>query len=216
MSNVIPLHAGRHQEVRHLLSWYANGSLDDAEAAQVEAHLAGCPQCRADLAAERRLKEEVADLPADAGGSWAVLRSRIMAADGRSGVASVAMDGATGAIRRPRKLGWIIAAQAAALVAATSVALHPQSVDTAPRYHALGSAPAPVAANVIVLFRPDASEAQMREALRAADARLVGGPTEANAYLLHVGAGRRPAAVAALQALPIVSLAQPIDQSPSS
>ncbi|MBU3078113.1 zf-HC2 domain-containing protein [Sphingomonas quercus] len=199
MSNIIPLH-DRHEATRQLLPWYANGSLDGAEAARVAAHLAGCAGCRAELDAEHRLKRVVAALPSDPRAGWAALRARV----------------AAGEAPRPRRPGWLIAAQAAALIAATAIAFRPAAIDTAPAYHALGSARQGDAGNVIVLFRPEARETEMRAALRAADARLVGGPTAANAYLLSVAAAERGRAVARLQASPVVRLAQPIDQDPAS
>src|SRR5207237_3959112 len=68
-----------------------------------------------------------------------------------------------------------------------------------PSYHVLGSAPAPSPANIIVMFRADATELDLRNALDAAHASIVGGPTAANAYLLHVAPARRRAALAKLQ-----------------
>ena len=61
------------------------------------------------------------------------------------------------------------------------------------------------------MFKPDAREADMRAALAASGASLVGGPTDADAYLLHVPAGARPSALAKLGADRNVTLAQPID-----
>ncbi|GAA4930175.1 putative zinc finger protein [Actinomycetospora succinea] len=40
-----------HERLRELLGAHAIGRLDGAERAEVEAHLAGCPPCRAELAA---------------------------------------------------------------------------------------------------------------------------------------------------------------------
>ncbi len=216
MSNIIPLHGDRHQETQKLLPWYVNGTLDDAEKAQVDAHLASCPECRAALDTERRLKTEVAALPIETSEGWATLRRRIE--ETREAPRPIAPPATPprAARRRPGRLGWIIAAQAAALVAAISVAVKPDLVQPGPRYHTLGSAPAPVAGNVIVMFRPSASEEQMRAALRGADARLVDGPTDANAYVLHVPDAQRAAALARLQALPTVMMAQPVDAEPSS
>ena len=55
-------------------------------------------------------------------------------------------------------------------------------------FRALGAPPTAgaVSANALVVFRPSASEAEMRAALRAHNAQLVGGPTVADAYLLHL------------------------------
>lgn len=80
-----------------------------------------------------------------------------------------------------------------------------------PAYHALGSAPAPASANVIVMFRGDAKVEQVGAALRSASASVVEGPTESGAYLLHVPGRQRDAALHRLQSDPDVALAQPID-----
>jgi hypothetical protein len=82
-----------------------------------------------------------------------------------------------------------------------------------PDYQALGSATQPAAGNVIVIFRADATQKDILDALRASGAALVGGPTSADAYLLRVPAERRAAALASLQADDDVQLAQPIDEA---
>ena len=51
----------------------------------------------------------------------------------------------------------------------------------------------------------------MREALRASGTRLVGGPTEADAYILAAPAKARDAALSSLRARGDVVTAQPID-----
>ena len=63
------------------------------------------------------------------------------------------------------------------------------------------------------MFRPEAREAELRGAIQGSGATLVGGPTEADAYLLHVPANSRSAAIAKLQGNSKVTLAQPIDGS---
>jgi hypothetical protein len=64
---------------------------------------------------------------------------------------------------------------------------------------------------VIVIFRADASQERMRAALHSAGASIVGGPTDADAYLLHVDPRQRQAALARLQSDDLVEMAQPID-----
>jgi len=84
--------------------------------------------------------------------------------------------------------GWsfALAAQAGLLVAFALLAAWPVLSPRVELYRGLGAAPASIAANAIVVFRPDASEAQIRAALRAGGAQVVGGPTVSDAYLLHV------------------------------
>jgi hypothetical protein len=80
-----------------------------------------------------------------------------------------------------------------------------------PQYHALGSAPAPASANLIVMFRSAATEQAVRDQLQSAGASIVGGPTSTGAYLLHVDPARRQSALTRLQSASSVELAQPID-----
>jgi len=80
-----------------------------------------------------------------------------------------------------------------------------------PAYHALGSAPEPAGANVIVIFRSEATVEDVRDALKGAGASIVSGPTAADAYLLHVEPKQRQTALARLQGDDDVQMAEPID-----
>ncbi|HEX7848650.1 MAG TPA: zf-HC2 domain-containing protein, partial [Sphingomonas sp.] len=80
MAEIIRLRGSPHEQVRQLLPWYINGTLEAGEMATVEAHLADCADCRADLAAERVLARDVAALPVDAEHAWSMLSERIDAA----------------------------------------------------------------------------------------------------------------------------------------
>ena len=81
-------------------------------------------------------------------------------------------------------------------------------------YRTLGAAGAPPAANALVVFRPDATEAEMRRALRAADARVVGGPTVTDAYLLRIPA-LDAEALARLRAEPAVARVESLEGEPA-
>ena len=191
------MHTDEHQDLAELLPWYVTGQLDGPERARVEAHLGGCAQCQAEVRFEQRLEAEVARLPLDVEQGWARMRRRLEA-DRRK------LQG------RTAWLGWSVAAAA---ILGAGVLLLPflaPSVGEG-RYHALGAAPATPAGNVVVIFRPDATEQQMRETLRAGAARLVDGPTPADAYVLHVAPAQRQAALATLRGRRDVVLAQPVD-----
>jgi hypothetical protein len=82
-----------------------------------------------------------------------------------------------------------------------------------PVYHALGSPTTAPSANMIVIFRADATVGDIRDALRASGASIVGGPTSADAYLLRVPLNRRQQALARLQSDDDVQMAEPIDQA---
>ncbi len=201
-----------HLTAQMLLPWYATGRLDADERALVEAHLGRCPQCQAELALERRLDTEVAELPMDVDQAWAALRPRLgrrRAPRGISGAWRAGLDAARGALARPAPwLGWAFAAQTAALLIVAVLAVQPLRPA---RYHALGAAPPPASGNVIVTFRPETSEQDLRNTLNDNHARLVDGPTAADAYVLHVPAAERAAALAKLRKQAEIVLAEPID-----
>jgi hypothetical protein len=71
-----------------------------------------------------------------------------------------------------------------------------------------------VTADVIVMFRADATVEDVKSTLRAANASIVEGPTAADAYLLHVPRQQRNVALARLRADDGVQMAEPIDGAP--
>jgi len=110
---------------------------------------------------------------------------------------------------KPAWVGLAMAAQVAILIAA-GVMLQP--VRTNGDYHALSSGVvARPAANLMVIFQPDTPERDLRGLLRLVNARLIDGPTEANAYLLYVDPAKRNDARKALLAQKNIVLAEPVD-----
>ncbi len=113
----------------------------------------------------------------------------------------------------PPWLGLAAAGQAGLILLAALLLrgpLQPQDAAKA-QYMALGARGAPAPANLMVMFRPETPERDLRAALQAADARIVGGPTTADAYLLYAPPAKRGAAVAVLKGRAEVTLAEPID-----
>ena len=205
MKRNTPANPDSHEQAQILLPWYVSGRLDGEELAQVEAHLRDCPECRTEFRLERRLEQAVAGLPFDAELGWTVVRGRIVAQDDRPGVVA--------AIRRAlspgARTGWAIAAQFVLVIAAIGVLLplsQPQ-----PRYHALGATPPAAAGDVLVIFRPEARAQDLSRALHESGARLVDGPTDADAFVLAVPLPDRPAALTKLRANHAIVMAEPID-----
>lgn len=198
-----------HDEAEELLPWYANGQLDEIDRAKVDAHLASCAYCRQQLTLERQLIDEFQAMTPEVESGWARLRNRIgtpapLIAP-RPAKPSMLAE-AWALLTRPA-VAALATAQLALVVIAGGVLLSLSQ----PAYHVLGSAPAPSSANIIVMFRADATELDLRNALDAAHASIVGGPTAANAYLLHVAPADRPAALAKLRSDDNVQLAQAVD-----
>jgi anti-sigma factor RsiW len=217
MGNIVRLPGDRHRETQLLLPWYATGQLDEADRARVEAHLAGCARCRADLRLERRMETEIASLPLDVEQGWAEMRRRVEAEAAPTG----AMFGrlrtwGRGAGRLWRTggpwAGWAMAA-VVLVFAVSGWLVRPEA--PAARYHTLSSPGPNAPGNAIVIFRPEATEAGIRRSLDRSSARIVDGPTSAGAYVLRVPADDRPKALDDLRASGEVELAQPIDSGPS-
>jgi hypothetical protein len=78
-------------------------------------------------------------------------------------------------------------------------------------FHALGLSTAARAGDIVVVFKPQTSEARLRQLLKASGARIVDGPTSTDAFLLFTPSGQRATAIARLRAAAEVSLAEPID-----
>jgi len=200
MTQIFNLQDARHRQTQDLLPWYVNGSLAPAEASAVEKHLVECDECRADLEHERGLSREVAGLPLDVEHGWARMQDRLTAGRPR----------APGLLRRRVPLVWALVAQAACLVLVVGgMTLAPSQ--PVRLYRALGSSTPPVDGNLVVMFKPETSEAALRGVLREAGARMVDGPTTSGAYVLHVDAARRAGALKQLRATGEVTLAEPID-----
>ena len=222
---IIPLNGDCHREVQALLPWYVTATLSEAERVQVETHLVACADCQAKLRDERRLAADIADAPPPVGAldvehGWDQISLQIAEqapkrASRRAPIAAriAAFLGERSEAARPKSSGaawlhWAVAAQfCLILFLGAQVWRTPQPS----AYKALGSAPAAAAANVVVVFRPETPEKDLRGILRATNARLVDGPTAADAYLIHVPPAARAAALVRLRKQAQVMLAEPVD-----
>ena len=205
---ILRLGGDEHDIVQLLLPWYDGGHLDAAEVKRVTAHLGGCARCHADLAWQRKLRAVAADVPALAGAAspagdvdhgWAALRGQLdaAAAAGR-GRAAKPPRAARSAPPRWGGWRWVVALQSTVIVGLAALVIVMVPRDDA--YRALGSPSRAGDASIVVVFRPEASEVQIRQALRDSDARLVDGPTVTGAYLLSVAPERHEHALARLRA----------------
>jgi hypothetical protein len=162
--------------------------------------------CRADLKLERRLETEVGALPLDVERGWAAM-SRRLEQEAAGPSASGRRKAMLAAGRAAPWLGWAAAAGLAGIMAIGAISPTPAQPA---RYHALASTAAVLPGNALVVFRPDATQAQILAALRASDARLADGPTTAGAYVLHVPIAGRDQALLQLRGHPAVAMAEPI------
>ena len=212
-----------HRDLQDLLPWYVNGQLDAVEQAQLEGHLHDCALCQAELKVQRQLETEIKRLPISAEEGWSQMRRRLeaenrparspwawlraLAPRGRkSELGGLMAGGRSGGGAWAAAPGWAMAG-VLGLVSTAVLLTYAQPA----RYHALSAARTPAATgNVLVMFRPDTREKDMRAALQDSAARLVDGPTAAGAYVLQVPAAGRADALARLRARAEVELAEPI------
>jgi hypothetical protein len=206
MAEILPLRPSEHESVHKLLPWFVNGTLSERETARVETHLAECEECREDLAFERELARGVATLPLNADDGWKAMQLRMAEAPPESIAAAPVR-----LLRRRVPVGWAMAGSLAASVALV-VMISGVRPSTAPQqtYHTLGSSGGATDGQMVVLFKPDTTEQEMRVILSAQSARLVDGPTAAGAYVVHVDDGDPSLAIKALRESSQVVLAEPL------
>ena len=216
---ILHLEPDPHVAVQRLLPWYLTGRLEAPEREAVEAHLAQCPECRAELETERQwqLLQPGHGAQVDVEDGWARMRARL------GGEASApAASAARPAAKTPRR-GWLPpvwraparvwampAMLSVALVAAVGYTLRPLPV--VGEYHAL-SAPVESGATAVVRFRPDATEAQIRQGLKVSGARLVDGPTVSDAYVVRLPRAHYAAALDKLRKAPGVALVEALESA---
>jgi anti-sigma factor RsiW len=206
---------------------YLDGHVDLARAREIEAALAGSAELRRRLealqAGDASLREAFDALLEEPVPDALTARIRAAAAaaerdkvvrlrpERRAGLGfgGLAVAARAGFGVQPAWLGWAAAAQFAGLIVLSAAVIQLGRQPAA--YHALGAAPQPADANLIVVFRPQTPERTLSERLRAADARVVGGPTEAGAWVLHVTPAGRSDALVKLRGDPEVTLAEPLD-----
>jgi hypothetical protein len=211
-----------HPAAQDVLPWLANGTLAGAELERVQAHVETCADCRADLALLRTLHAAgpAPSLDFDPDRALAKLMPRLDAAPVEDDVpVPCAVPETPGLLQRWRNRlaandrTWLraaVAAQFCAIAVLAAMLARPAAhPDAAPDYRVLGASGANGAARLVVTFRPDTPEAELRRIVRGSGARIVGGPTVTDAWL--VGAdGQLDPVLARLRAEPAVTLAEPL------
>jgi hypothetical protein len=174
------LTAAERQRFLQALPWYLNGTLDAGDRAWVEGALRRCPWAAQALAREEALLQSIAaPQPADADLGLQALMARVQPA--RRAAA-------------PPRLSWMQAlwawfatpqwgAAMAAVVLAQTLLIGWMAT-APPADTGMRSTPVTEVRTLRVTFSPEATEVQLRTALRAAGAKVVGGPTPFGEYWL--------------------------------
>jgi hypothetical protein len=207
---ILPFEPRGHDEALRLLPWLVNDSLEPEERGWVDAHVAGCPQCRDERALLEALfagcqQEGENDAGVDAG--WRRMRDCVQP---RAAAPSAWRNWRRRWVQTPRWVGWTLATQAALVLVAGMVvwAGLPRPDASPPVYRTLGTA---ATGSLMVMVDPQMREAQWRDLLQASGARIVDGPNGAGAYVLAVPPERTARACDALRAARGVLLVERID-----
>jgi anti-sigma factor RsiW len=206
MGRIIGFRGNRHEQVQLLLPWYVTGRLDTADRADVEEHLANCAQCRAELAIERRLHEELARPEFDIELGWAGMRDQLRHPAALARIAKPTPIART--MFSGRRIAFALAAQVVLLIAASTLMF---SFNTQPAYHTLGAAQTARSGNMLAVFRPETTEQALRQSLEESGARIADGPTAAGAYVLAAPGAQRNIVLAKLRKHSNVVMAEPLD-----
>ena len=212
-----------HDDVWHVLPFYVNETLRAQPRADVEAHLASCTECRAELVTQTQirdtiLREDVRQESAQT--SFDQLWDRIQ----EDGVANAAHQAtapsAAHAVPRTsatRAMKWLVAAVIVEGIglATLSAMTWSQSLSVSPDYRTLSTQEAPLAGGQIrAVFSPDLKLAELQSLLTHSKLSVVGGPTEAGVYTLALEDTKASvdSALAHLRGNASVRFAEPIER----
>ncbi|MCU6434027.1 zf-HC2 domain-containing protein [Undibacterium sp. Jales W-56] len=202
-----------HELVQALLPWFVAQTLDAREFDQVQRHLSVCPQCRAESEALAVLK-----------GSGQIMHSQ---PDVDQALARLLprLNQPASPLPRIRQLlqaGWdwlcsqqrqwrpaVLALQSVVIAGLIAYIAIPQK--DSPQFHALSSPNAPSIGNIVVVFKPDAKISDIQNIMHRTDARIVDGPTVADAYLLSVDPKEQNHIIEQLRAESSMQLVESLD-----
>jgi hypothetical protein len=198
---------GAHGECWNLLPWIANESAEAKDVARVEGHLSECRECQEELEFQRQLRNAIRAEEAIVLAPQTSLQKLIQRIDtvadlddeDEQEVARAAPAEPIAIARREpaRRSRWlpIAAAVQGVAIAGLLAALWMQSQAhddlTAGRYTMLTAPAATVARGPVirVVFAGDVALDDVNQVLRAIDAQVIGGPSEAGVYTLGLAAG---------------------------
>jgi len=212
-----------HLRAWEALPWVVNGRATPDQARWVADHVAGCEDCRAELAWQQRLHDALAG-PGDAATAGPATEAglqRLLArlddlADEPQPIPVIAA-----ASRPQHRLTWALAA--AVVVQAVGLGVMSLQLGTAGdngAYRTLSEGAGPAMSSATLRVLPDATMtlAQWQALLHALELQVVGGPNANGAYALAPSPGTSPrprdTALARLRASPGIRLAEPIGTTP--
>ena len=197
---------GAHGECWNLLPWIANESAAAKDVARVEAHLRDCRECQEELEFQRQLRNAIRSEEAVVLAPQTSLQKLMQRIDTVADMDDDEQEAAPAAVAEPiviarrepaRWSRWlpIAAAVQGIAIAGLLAALWTQSQSyddlTAGRYVVRTAPTAAVTRGTVirVVFSGNVALDDMNRVLRAIDAQIIAGPSEAGVYTLSLPAG---------------------------
>lgn len=205
-----------HRDTAELLPWLVNGTLDGRERERVESHVAQCLACRRELEAARALQAAVASEERDPAIASALARLHVRLDEEEAGYGprqSMRMLARRWREARPAVRRTLAAQFALILVLAGALSIVVAARGSSPvLYRTLSDARASVPSRpaIVVAFKGEHSEQEIRRLLLRLNARVVDGPSSVGAYRLELREGGQQDALALLRADPAVAFAEPM------
>jgi anti-sigma factor RsiW len=173
-----------HPTAWNLIPWFVNGRASDRDREALEAHLAQCADCRAEVESQRGLMNAMQTTPVVESMPHASLQKLWQRID-----ANPAQSPAPTRIRQVRLVGWLAAAvavEALLLGTLSTVVYHSRQVAATPaEFRTVTSAPTtPVAPGVRAVFSPALTLGELQALLADARLKIAGGPSEDGVYTL--------------------------------
>jgi anti-sigma factor RsiW len=213
-----------HEEISGLIPWYVNSSLSDEERLKVDAHVAGCAACCAELLAEQQIFERINGAPTVEympAASLKRLQARLDILPAPAPATDAAESAGIGGSRLPKR--GLKAASFAVMAISISLLLADRWVQfraqqAAPNYRTVTNSPLRARDEVIrAVFAPTITLVEMQTILEKAQLRIVSGPTEAGVYSLAANSSRPVrASLALLRQNPAVRFAEQTREEPEA
>jgi anti-sigma factor RsiW len=202
-----------HQAAEELLPWFVNGTLEGEELALVERHLGECVRCQHELDALRELQAAYVggEGASDPTQSFYKLRDRMAESRPKRGRVLLLPGLRRLWQRAPVWAPWAAAAELAMIFVLGSVLVFGGEASVLYRTLAGAAVSPSTLAQLVVVFDPRITEAELRQILRATGARIVDGPTSGDGYVLELPIDRQASALEALRAQRAVVLAERLD-----
>ncbi len=214
-----------HREAQEALPWLANGSLAGSELERVQAHLKGCAACRADLAALHTLRAAgtgaAPDCDPDAALARLLPQLDALPPQQPAAPAPTPVPASAPASTLPgwrtrlaandgRWLRLAVGAQCGVIAVLAGLLVRPSGGTEAQAgdYRVLG-ATAASQSRLIVMFKPDTPERELRRLVLENGARIAGGPTATGAWVLATEQAA-DAVAGRLRGQAAVTLAEPL------